>query len=75
MPIATLTFNLPEDQPEFRAAVNGQSWQALAWEIDQHLRSEVKYASDETPEAVIEALAKVREFLREQMNENGLSFE
>ena len=75
MPIATLTFNLPEDQPEFRAAVNGQSWQAPAWEIDQHLRSEVKYASDETPEAVIEALAKVREFLREQMNENGLSFE
>ena len=75
MPIATLTFNLPEEQSEFRAAVNAQSWAALAWELDQHLRSEVKYASDDTPEAVTDALQKVREFLREQMAENSLSFE
>jgi len=47
----------------------------LAWELDQHLRSEVKYAPDGTPEAVTDALQRVREFLREQMMDNGLSFE
>ncbi len=75
MPVATLTFNLPEEEPEFRQAVNASSWQLICWELDQHLRSEVKYASDETPEVVTEALQLVREFLREQMIENGLRFE
>lgn len=75
MSTATLTFTLPDEEPEFRAATNGQLWQSLAWEIDQHLRAEIKYAADETPEAVIDALQKVRDFLHEERNARGLNFE
>lgn len=75
MATATLTFTLPEEAPEFRAASNGGSWQALAWEIDQHLRSEIKYAVDGTPAEVLDALQKVRDFLHEQRDGLGLQFE
>jgi len=36
------------------------------------LRTRTKYASDETPEEVVDALIKVRDFLRESLNEEGL---
>ena len=75
MPTAILKFKLPDEEPEFKAASNGQAWQSLAWEIDQHLRSEIKYATDETPEAVIDALQRVRDFLHERKTDLGLNFE
>jgi hypothetical protein len=75
MATATLTFTLPEEDPEFRAASNGGAWQALAWEIDQHLRSEIKYAPDSTPTEVVDALQRVRDFLHEHRTSLGLTFE
>ena len=75
MSTAILKFKLPDEEPEFKAAANGQAWQSLAWAIDQHLRSSIKYASDETPEAVIDALQEVRDFLHEERNSRGLQFE
>ena len=75
MPTATLTFNLPEEEPEFKAAVNGSSWQSLAWELSQHLRSKIKYADEETPEAVVDALQEVRDFLHEELSSRGLNFD
>ncbi len=75
MATATITFNLPDEEAEFRLAVNASSWYTVAWEIDQHLRSEIKYTSDETPEVVIDALQKVRDHLNELMISNGARFE
>ena len=75
MPVATLTFNLPEEETEFRQAVNASSWQHVCWELDQHLRSAIKYADSETPEAVVNALQLVREYLNEQRIEHSLSWD
>jgi len=75
MATATLTFNLPDEDAEFRLAVNASSWHTVAWEVDQQLRSEIKYASDDTSEAVIDALQKVRDYLNEVMISNGVRFE
>ena len=75
MPTATLTFTLPDEETEFSQAINGASWQHLCWEIDQHLRAEIKYAADGTPEAVIDALQKVRDFLHEERSNRSLNFE
>jgi hypothetical protein len=75
MPIATLKFKLPDEESEFRSAVNGASWQLVAWNLDQYLRGQIKYAGDETPSEVLEALEKARETLRDEMTQNGLSFE
>ena len=75
MATATLQFNLPEEHEEFSAAVTGSTWKQVCWEIDQQLRGEVKYASDETPEAVVDALARIRESLRGSMSSHGVSFD
>jgi len=52
MPRATLTFKLPEEEPEHRNALEGAAAKALLWDIDQHCRSIVKHGdpSDETRE-------------------------
>jgi hypothetical protein len=72
---AILKFNLPEDNPEFRLAVNASKWYSVVWDIDQHLRSETKYAPDSMPEEVYEALSKTREKLREIMSDNSVNFD
>ena len=50
MPVATLTFTLPDEEPEFRAALQGQAAKSCLWEIDQRLRSVLKHGnpSEET---------------------------
>lgn len=47
---ATLKFTLPDDQGEFDAARLGRQALSTLWEIDQRLRSLVKYG-EPTPEA------------------------
>jgi hypothetical protein len=73
MPTAILKFKLPDEETEFRSAVNGASWQLVAWNLDQYLRGQIKYAGDETPEAVTDALQEVRDRLHEEMGSQDLS--
>ena len=70
---ATLTFNLPEDEAEFRLACNGGKWMSAMYDLDQHLRGLLKYDESITGEAY-DALDKVRDKLYEILNENSLSF-
>ena len=49
MPIATLRFNLPEEESEFLAAQQGQLAKSTLWGIDQHCRSLLRYGQP-TPE-------------------------
>ena len=73
---AILEFNLPEDQSEFDLAVNGAKAQSTLWEMDQWLRQQYKYMSDdEYSEDKYETFEKCRDQLREIMFENGLKFD
>lgn len=50
MPIASLEFDLPEEEAEFRAATQGSRARGILWDIDQRCRSLIKYndaASDD----------------------------
>ena len=71
---AILKFNLPDEQPEFDNAVNGWKWFVVTWELDQHLRSQLKY-NDELTEEQYDALQEVRDKLWEIVNEHSLSFD
>jgi hypothetical protein len=64
MPVATLTFNLPDEQYEFDAAINGRKALLCLWEIDQKLRSLLKHGepSDETARLAEE----IRQFIRDE---------
>ena len=43
---AILEFKLPEEQDEFRVAVNGAAWQAVLQNLDQQMRGVVKHGDD-----------------------------
>ena len=73
---AILKFNLPEDHIEFEMAVNGSKMHSVLWEMDQWLRTQYKYMSDEEYSAdKYETYEKCRDQLREIMFENGIKFE
>lgn len=50
MPTATLTFELPDEQHEFDAAIRGREALVVLWDVDQRCRSLLKYGepSEET---------------------------
>jgi hypothetical protein len=62
MPIATLRFDLPEEQGDYDAARLGRQMAATIWEIDQRCRSLLKHGdpSEETARLAEE----IRQMLR-----------
>jgi hypothetical protein len=70
----TLEFDPFEDRDDMESAINGWKWKMLVWDLDQHLRSELKYNEEVTGE-VYEALEKVRNMLHQLKNESGLTLD
>ena len=72
---AILEFILPEDKTEFEAATKSMDWAILAWDIDQYIRSRLKYQTEklETSSAK-EELELLRNELRDLMEVSGLQF-
>ena len=71
---AILKFNLPDDQDDFRFAVEGTKWYLVVHTFDEYLRSQIKHNDNLTDEEY-GLLEKVREELRSTINENQLSLE
>ena len=53
------------------SAINGWKWKMVVWDLNQHLRSEMKY-NDKITEEVYVALETIREKLHELKDEHGL---
>lgn len=70
---ATLEFNLPEDDNQFAAANKGMDWALFVWDLDQSIRSLLKYHPEEYKTGE-QALEHIQEELREMMAERGLVF-
>lgn len=69
-----LEFDREDEYDQLQEALNGWKWSSVCWDLDQWLRSEVKYNANNTG-AQIEAYEAVRERLREIMQEWKLNFE
>ena len=69
-----LEFDPIEDRDELHAAINGSKYALAFYELDQHLRSEVKY-NDNLSEEVADALDEIRNKIREILHDNGLTIE
>lgn len=67
---ATLEFNLPEEDSEYRAALNGAKWQQVLWEIDDWLRDLRKHSDKNTI-----SIQEVRDRIYEELQSGGLSFD
>ncbi len=61
--IATLKFELPDEQDEFKVALEGAGWRSAVIEVDQYLRNQLKH--EELEENVSVALQNVRDLLCE----------
>jgi len=51
--IATLQYNLPDEQGDFDAAVAGRKALSALWEIDQRLRSLLKHGEPSEAESAL----------------------
>jgi hypothetical protein len=68
-----IEFDSIEDKDEMEMCLNGMKWYLLAWEIDQYMRSRLKYS--ELSEDVYKELDDAREKLHEIMRHDGLKFD
>lgn len=64
MPRATLTFSLPEEEPEFQTACQAAAAKSLLWDLDQHCRTILKYEQEPHDERCRLA-EEIREMIRE----------
>lgn len=72
---AILEFNLPDDEAEFKNAVNGENWKHAMWKVDQELRSKTKYAPDTMSHETYKELSEVRDFLHQTLNQLELNLD
>jgi hypothetical protein len=76
-----LKFDSVEEANDARTALDGHKWKHVIWDLDQRLRSVVKYGSgllDSEKEATNEEINvadKLREVIREILQDNNLSLE
>lgn len=70
----TLEFDPCEDREDMESAINGWKWKMLVWDLDQHLRSELKYNDAVVGEAYA-ALEKLRDHLHALKIDAGLTLE
>jgi hypothetical protein len=71
---AVIEFNLPEDKEDFNLATRAIEWYSTVWDLDQYLRSRLKYEDTLTQEAH-DALQEVRDKLYDVLRDKGLTFE
>jgi len=73
-----LEFDSYEEQSDARTALDGSKWKNAMWELDQLLRSATKYGSFENREATEaerDMADKVREAIRDILNEHNLNLD
>ena len=73
-----LEFDSIEEQYDARVALEGSKWKNAMWELDQLLRSAVKYGSFENREATgaeQDMAYKVRDAIRDILNESNLNLD
>jgi len=70
---AIIEFDLPEENDDFQAAINGHNYKSAIWDFDQLLRSEIKYKelSDDT----YQAYKWCRDELRKILEQDNLFIE
>jgi len=69
-----LEFDLRDDQKEFETAINADKYKSVIWELDQYLRSEIKYNNNLSNDTC-KAFELIRDKIREELIENNISIE
>ncbi len=70
---ATLHFELPEDEYNYRNAINGWRWRAVVSQLDEDLRHELTY--NEPSEAVAARIEALRAEIHALLQEYNLTLD
>lgn len=70
---AKLTFNLPDEELEFNAAINGNVYRSVIWRIDQYLRSQLKH--EEMTDEVSAKVLQIRDELHTIIEDCSISMD
>ena len=65
-----LEFNLPEEESDFRAAINGKNLKSITYDYDEKLRRIIKY--NDLSDDEYQTYQKCRDMLREMFYEMNL---
>lgn len=73
-----LEFDSIEDAVDARTALDGQKWKLAMWDLDQKLRSTVKYgqkfySNEEATSEEVDTCEKLREEIANILDEYGLN--
>ena len=69
-----IEFSDEDAASDAQVALDGWKWKHSMWELDQHLRSEIKY-NEQLPSEVDEAFEKLRDKIREILSDSNLTIE
>lgn len=72
---ATLEYTLPDEESEFRAALQGMSAKLVLWSFDTYLRNRLKYCDDSMTQETHDALQAARDELRSMCEEHHVSLD
>lgn len=74
---AKLEFDLtdPDDKVEYDRANKALDLCLALWDVEQYLRSKTKYAPDDMPDEVYDALSKARDEFYNILNERNISLD
>lgn len=71
---ATITFTLPEEQQDFHDAVHASDYKMVLWDLDQRLRSKIKY-DDTLDSSLAAAYQEARDMLHGYLNDYGVTLD
>lgn len=71
---ATLEFELPEDLEDYRQAADGMNWANAMWDLEQFIRTETKYKSEEYSEDELNVYIDIRDRITSLMDEYNLRY-
>lgn len=67
-------FDSNEEAEDIRTALDGYKYKSVLWDLDQHLRAEIKY-NEKLPDDVANHFEKLREIIREYLNDYRINLE
>ena len=75
MPELTIKYQLPEEEVDFRYASNGVNYLLALWDMDQYLRSEIKWNGDSYTDKEYELLGNIRDQLYRCVAKHNVSLD
>lgn len=69
-----IEFDSNEESEDIRVCLDGYKYKLVLWDLDQHLRAEIKY-NEKLPSEITEAYENLRHKIREFLNDYNINLE